>query len=43
VIDRFTPAADDPPGTIEDIEDEGRRLIRLIAPGTRNGNVELVG
>jgi hypothetical protein len=42
-IDRFTPAVDDPPGTIEDIEDEGRRLIRLLVPGTRNGNVELVG
>jgi winged helix DNA-binding protein len=41
-IDRFVPAADDPPGTAEAIEDEGRRLIGLIEPAER-GIVEFVG
>jgi hypothetical protein len=42
-IDRFAPASDDPRGTRAAIEAEGERLIGLLAPGTRNGNVEFVG
>jgi DNA glycosylase AlkZ-like len=42
-IDRFAPASDDPRGTRAAIEAEGERLIGLVAPGTRNGNVEFVG
>ena len=40
-IDRFTPQPGDPPGTLEQIEDEGNRLLEFLAPDVAERRVRL--